>query len=194
MLSPQPLFAAQPLVQSHRLQLIHDPSPHLHHPVPMPQQLPQIPILPTRYPDLGKTILHQQLQNMLRILPIRLLLAFALPGDLGGVPDPQLEVQFRHESLEPACMPTSFHSHSHLLALGCEVTIKLFCSLTVLQSLLSVISRLGIYKRNLLETRVIIASYNDHCPAPFYPSLHGWFGTTKFTRAWEPALLWNQLR
>jgi hypothetical protein len=41
---------------------------------------------------------------------------------------------------------------------------------------------------------VIIASYNDHCPAPFYPSLHGWFGTTKFTRAWEPALLWNQLR
>jgi hypothetical protein len=27
----------------------------------------------------------------------------------------------------------------------------------------------------LLETRVIIASYNDHCPAPFYPSLHGWF-------------------
>jgi len=29
----------------------------------MPQQLPQIPILPTRYPDLGKTILHQQLQK-----------------------------------------------------------------------------------------------------------------------------------
>jgi hypothetical protein len=60
----------------------------LHHPVSMPQQLPQIPILPTRYPDLGKTILHQQLQNMLRILPIRLLLAFPLPSDLGGVPDP----------------------------------------------------------------------------------------------------------
>jgi hypothetical protein len=59
--------------------------------MPMPQQLPQIPILPTRYPDLGKTILHQQLQNMLRILPIRLLLALALPGDLAGVPDPQLE-------------------------------------------------------------------------------------------------------
>jgi len=60
----------------------------LHHPVSMPQQLPQIPILPTRYPDLGKTILHQQLQNMLRILPIRLLLAFPLPSDLGDVPDP----------------------------------------------------------------------------------------------------------
>jgi len=31
----------------------------------------------------------------------------------------------------------------------------------------------------LLEARVIIASYNDHCPAPFYPSLFGWFRTTK---------------
>src|SRR5580704_5497953 len=99
--------------------------------MPMPQQLPQIPIFPTRYPDLGKTILHQQLQNMLRILPVRLLLAFPLPGDLGGVPDPQLEVHLRHESLEPARMPTRFHSHSDLLALASEVTIKLFCSLTV---------------------------------------------------------------
>jgi hypothetical protein len=27
----------------------------------------------------------------------------------------------------------------------------------------------------LLEARVIIHAYNDHCPAPFYPSLHGWF-------------------
>src|SRR3984885_730255 len=61
--------------------------------MPMPQQLSQIPILPTRYPDLGKTILHQQLQNMLRILPIRLLLAFALPSDLSGVSDPQLTLQ-----------------------------------------------------------------------------------------------------
>jgi hypothetical protein len=26
----------------------------------------------------------------------------------------------------------------------------------------------------LLETRVVICSYNDHGPAPFYPSLFGW--------------------
>lgn len=32
----------------------------------------------------------------------------------------------------PACMPIGFHSHSYLLPLGGEVTIKLFCSLTVL--------------------------------------------------------------
>jgi hypothetical protein len=33
------------------LQLIHDPCPHLHQPMPMPQQLPQIPIFRTRHPD-----------------------------------------------------------------------------------------------------------------------------------------------
>ena len=44
---------------------------------------------------------------MLCILAIGLLLAFALLRDLGGVPDPQLEVQFRQESLEPARMPTA---------------------------------------------------------------------------------------
>src|SRR5580704_7473453 len=111
---------------------------------------------------------------MLRILPIRLLLTFPLPGDLGGVPDPQLEVQFRQESLEPARMPPRFHSHSYLLALGCEVTIKLFfshCALIV--ALRNLPSRY--LQTHLLETRVIIASYNAHGPAPFCPSLHGWF-------------------
>ena len=33
------------------------------------------------------------------------------------------------------------------------------------QPLLSTIFGFGIHKRNLLEARVIIASYNDHCPA-----------------------------
>ena len=66
----------------------------LHHAVPMPQQLPQISVLPARYPDPWKIILQQQAQNVLCILAIRLLLAFALPRDLGGVPDPQLKVQF----------------------------------------------------------------------------------------------------
>jgi len=34
----------------------------------MPQQLPQIPILPIRHPDLRKTIFQHQSQNQLRIL------------------------------------------------------------------------------------------------------------------------------
>jgi hypothetical protein len=63
--------------------------------------------------------------------------------------------------------------------LGGEVATDLLRSLTVFQSLLSTISRFRIHQRNLLEARVIIASYNEHCPAPFYPSLFGWFGTTE---------------
>jgi hypothetical protein len=78
-----------------RLQLIHHPCARLHHPVPMPQQLPQITILPARYPDPRKIIFQQQSQNQLRILAIRLLLAYPLRTDLGRVPDPQLKLQFR---------------------------------------------------------------------------------------------------
>src|ERR1700730_10547542 len=130
---------------------------------------------------------------MLCILAIRLLPASPPGSDLGSVADPELKSQLRQQSLAPARVPTGFHPHAHLHSLGGEIAVELLRFLTVLQSLLSTISSFGIHKRNLLEARVIIASYNDHCPAPFYPSLHGWFGTTKFTRAWEPALLWNQL-
>ncbi len=61
--------------------------------------------------DLRKVILQQQAHNMLRILPIRLLLAPCL----GRVSHPQLEVQLPHQSYEPACVSTGFHPHTHLL-------------------------------------------------------------------------------
>jgi hypothetical protein len=32
--------------------------------VPVPQELPQIPVLPTRYPDLWKITREQEVQNM----------------------------------------------------------------------------------------------------------------------------------
>jgi hypothetical protein len=51
------------------LQLIHDPRAGLHHAMPVPQQLPQIAILPVRHPDLREAILQQQLQNQSCILP-----------------------------------------------------------------------------------------------------------------------------
>src|SRR5208282_1627066 len=57
---------------------------------------------------------------------------------------------------------------------------------------LSQFSGVGVHKSNLLEGRVVIASYNHHVrllsPEPF-----GWFAPPKLTRAWEPTLLWNQL-
>src|ERR1700730_15359377 len=108
---------------------------------------------------------------MLCILAIRLLPASPPGSELGSVADPELKSQLRQQSLAPARVPTGFHPHAHLHSLGGEIGVELLRFLTVLQSLLSTISRFGIHKRNLLEARVIICSYNDHCPAPFYPSL-----------------------
>src|SRR5579859_3134511 len=137
----------------------------------MPQQLPQIAILPARYPDPWKIILQQQAQNVLCILAIGLLLAFALPGDLGGVPDPQLEVQFRQQSFEPARMSTGFHPHTHRRSLGRQITVEFLRFLAVLQSPLLQFPSFGIHKSNLLEARVVIASYNDHRSAPLSRAL-----------------------
>src|SRR5271170_4034750 len=112
---------------------------------------------------------------MLRILPIRLLLAFALPGDLAGIPDPQLKLQFRDESLKPARMPARFHPYAHLHSLRRKVAIELLRFLTVLQSPLLELPCVCIHKSNLLKTRVVIASYNDHCSAPLSRALLvGW--------------------
>ena len=55
-LAPQLFLPSLTFVHRQSLQLIHDPRAHLHQPMPMPEQLPQIPILRTRYPDLGKVI------------------------------------------------------------------------------------------------------------------------------------------
>jgi hypothetical protein len=116
------------------LQLVHDPRARLHHPVTMPQQLPQISSLPARNPDLRKAIFQQQLQNQLRILAIRLLLAYPLRADLGGVPDPQLKLQLGEQSFKPASVPTRFHPHAYLHSLRRQITVELLRFLTVLES------------------------------------------------------------
>ena len=69
------------------MQLIHHSRAHLHQAMPMPQQLPQIAILGVRHPDARKAILQHQLQYELRILPIRLLLAYSLRPYLRGISD-----------------------------------------------------------------------------------------------------------
>src|ERR1039457_3409525 len=174
---PQPLLAAQSFVESHRLQLVHDPGARLHHPVAVPQQLPQISVFPARHPDLRKAIFHHQLQNQLRILAIRLLLAYPLGTDHGGVPDPQLEVQLRQQPFKPARMPAGFHPYTHLHSLGREIAVELLRLFAVLQSLLPAFASVGIHKRNLLEARMVVTTYNPHVrllsPGPWL------VGTTK---------------
>src|ERR1019366_6812935 len=174
---PQLFLAAQAFVQRHRLQLVHDPRPRLHHPVTVPQQLPQISILPARYPDPRKAIFQQQSQNQLRVLAIRLLFAHPLRADLGGVPNPQLKPQLREQSFKPASVPTRFHPQTHAHSLRREIAIKLFRFLAVLQSPLLQFPGFGIHKRNLLEPRVVVTTYNHHVrllsPGPWL------VGTTK---------------
>src|SRR5215470_4559537 len=91
-------------------------------------------------------------------------------------------------------MPTGLHAHAHLFSLGREVAIKLFRPVAVFQALLSAISRFGIYKRNLLEARVIISSYNDHCRLLSTRAFLVGLAPPSLLGASEPALLWNQLR
>jgi hypothetical protein len=105
------------------------------------------------------------------------LLAYSLGADLGGIPDPQLEVQLRQQPFKPARMPTGFHSHSRFHSLGRQFAVELLRFLRVLQSPFLQFPGFGIHKCNLLETRVVIASYNPHVrllsPGPWL------VGTTK---------------
>src|SRR5258708_38807994 len=82
--------------------------------------------------------------------------------DLGSVPDPQLKLQLGEQSFKPPRMPARFHSHTHLHPLCRQITVEFLRFLAVLQSPLLQFPSLGIYKSNLLEARVVIASYNDH--------------------------------
>jgi len=84
------------------LQLIHDPRAHLHQPMPVPQQLSQIPILRARYPDSRKVIFPHQSQQQSGILAVGLLLLHSSGFDLRGITDPYLEPQLCQQSLEPA--------------------------------------------------------------------------------------------
>src|SRR2546422_8307214 len=69
---PQPLLTAQSFVQCQGLQLIHDAGAYLHHAVPVPQQLPQIPVLPAWYPNLRKVILQHRSEEHTSELQSRL--------------------------------------------------------------------------------------------------------------------------
>src|SRR2546430_9699906 len=119
--------------------------------MPVPQKLPQIPVLPAGYPNLRKPILPQQLENMLSILAVRLMLAHSLGSDLGRIPNPQLDVQFCQQSLEPACVSTGFHPQTNGFSLAGQLAVELLRQLAMLQPLLFHFSRFCIDIRNLLE-------------------------------------------
>ncbi|MGB8116869.1 MAG: hypothetical protein WCF22_24035 [Candidatus Sulfotelmatobacter sp.] len=108
------------------MQLIHHPRAHLHQTMPMPQQLPQIEIRRIRHPDSRKAALQHQLQQQLCGLPIGLLLPHPLGANLGGISDPQLELQVAQPALEPVRVPTRSRPHSHIQVLFFELAVELF--------------------------------------------------------------------
>src|SRR5450759_5345601 len=59
------------------------------------------------------------------------------------------------------------HPHAHLHSLCREIAVELLRFLAMLQMPFLELPSIRIDKRNLLEARVIIQSYNDHCSVPF---------------------------
>src|SRR5215471_1310860 len=131
--------------------------------MPVPQQLSQVPILWTRYPDFRKAIFQQELQQQSGILTVGLRLPDALGFNLGGIADPQLETKLCQESLKPACIPGSLHPYPHADSSLLQIAIELLSlSLTVVQSSFFNLTSLFNQKSNLLKARVIIYAYNYH--------------------------------
>jgi hypothetical protein len=126
----------------------------------MHQQLPHIPHLQTRHPDPRKPILAQQIQQMLRVPPVRLLLAHHRGPHPRRIPEPQLDAQLLQQPLEPRIVPASLHPHSNFLAR--YIPIKLLRFSAVLQSFLLHLSRSIVKDRDLLKPRMKITAYNQH--------------------------------
>src|SRR6266566_6028724 len=82
--------------------------------------------------------------------------------------------QLCQQTFEPACVPTSFHTHSYLSASTREITIELLRLFAMCQTLFLKFSGVGIHRSYLLRPGVKIHSYNDHCSAPFSEPV-GWF-------------------
>src|SRR5207302_11261701 len=100
------ILTAEAFGDGHGLQLVHDPCARLHHPVPTPQELPQVTIVPARHLDSGKTILQQQVQNVLRIPGDRS--SACVPASLGSR---RRRPSTTRSSVPPAVAQTSVRVH-----------------------------------------------------------------------------------
>ena len=93
----------------------------------------------------------------------------------------RVQIQFHHESLEPARVACSFHAHAHADSLLLEPAIKLLDLASLMVKLsLSGFSTFEIQERNLLSARVIVQTYNQHARLLF--SEPGAIAIAKFTQ------------
>src|SRR6202161_987588 len=131
--------------------------------MPVPQQLSQVTILPTGYPDAMKIICPQQSQQQSGVLPVGLLLADSLGFESRRIADPQLHTEFCQQPLEPAGVARAFDPYSPADSPRRQFPVKLLgFSRTVVQLPFLILSRFCVYQRDVLVARVIIHAYNDH--------------------------------
>ena len=186
---PQLAFLLHPLAQRQCLQLVLGPRPRLHLLVAMHQQLPRVPLLQRRHPDPRKAIFPQQHLHLLRIAPVRFLLAHHRGADFCRIPHPQLHSQLRQQPLEPGIMPAGFHPYAHPLPR--QRTVILLRLGAVSQPFFLILPRLLVKDRDLLKTRMKITAYNQHDVGSFSVSL-GRLAATNLLAAIEPTSLCNQ--
>jgi hypothetical protein len=72
--------------------------------MPVPEELPQITIFRTRYPDFREIAFLHQPEQKSGIVAIGLLSPHSLGFDFRRVADPNLDAQFCQRPLEPACV------------------------------------------------------------------------------------------
>src|ERR1700730_1953689 len=87
-------------------------------------------------------------------------------------------------------MSAGFHPHPYSQTSLIALAVELLGVVGMRQQPCAALTCLCVHKCNLLEARMIVTTYNQHVrllsSEPF-----GWFAPPKFTRAWEPTLLWN---
>src|SRR5580693_5130817 len=120
----------------------------------MPQQLPQIPVLWTRYPDPRKVVFAHQSEQKLCVFAVGLLFLHSLGFDFGGIADPKLETQFCQQPLKPARISGSLHAYPHAHSSLLYLSIQPFgFSITVVQLSFATLTGLFFKTCNLLKAR-----------------------------------------
>lgn len=94
--------------------------------------------------------------------------AHLLGSNLRRIAYPQLKVQPRQQTLEPARMPGSFHPDAYPDACLLELAIELLGLGAVRQPPLSTLGGFGIYPGDLVHARVIIAALYLACISPIH--------------------------
>jgi hypothetical protein len=142
------------------LQAVLHPRPYLHQLVPVNQQLPQIALLPARYPQPGKPALDQQLQHVGRVPPVRLLLPHIAGPDLRRIPDPHLMPQFAQQIDQPVAVARGLQPDQRRRRQPPVILLRLPGGMHQLP--FSRFAGLQVEPAHLFPARMKITAYNHH--------------------------------